>query len=143
MAEIAIKEEVSQDIKMGQLIAMFKGTVEAAVARGVIGIDIVTDPLEDEEVMNLIACVQYQLHEKLQIPIFTHANQDPNILLIITKNKTTGQDVVIKLNVPDAVNRKITIMGMYEEACANQNAQIELEIMRETFPDLVQRPNQP
>jgi len=131
---------MSEDDKIAQLLSMFRGTVEAGVDKNLTGIDIVTDPLTNEEVMNLFACVEFQLCHILTPPKFTHANQDPNVLSIIAKNRVSNEEVVVKLNVPDAVNRLTTITGMYEAASAIHDAELELEIMQQVMGGKTENP---
>lgn len=114
-----------------QLLSMFRGNVEAAVDRGLTDVEFVTDPLEDSHVAHLIACIKYQLMHILWPSKFTLANQDPNVLLIIAKNRVSEQEVVIKLNVPDAVNRLTTLTELYNEVSEYYEAEMELKMLEQ------------
>lgn len=117
--------------KMTMLCKSFEVCVRSALQKNLTGIDFVSmsGPLTNEEVVNLIAMVDIVLfNESLTThATFTHVNDYPNQLVILTKNRH-GQEVSILLNVPGAEARKPVIQGMFDIALEGMDQVIHEEV---------------
>jgi hypothetical protein len=120
--------------RMTVLCKVFEAYVTSMLKKNVTGMDFasMSGPLTNEEVMNLIATVNFPLWAKLLTTPnarITHVNDHPNQLAILTRNRQTGQEVTILLNVPGAKNRIPIIRAMYDLASKNDDQAVLKETM--------------
>ena len=117
------------------LIAMFEDTVEGAhidILDGAI-VDIATDPLTNHEVVHLLTSITFGKLCNILTPIEdemrTNWNQDPNVLIAVSKNRVSQKEILIKFNVTDASNRVTTLKDMYKELYEMKEIELEQSMM--------------
>jgi len=123
------------DRRMTVLMNVFEAYVTSMLKKNVTGMDFasMSGPLENEEVMNLLATVNFNMFEKLLTTndsSITHVNDNKNTLAIMTRNRQTGQRVTILLNVPCAKDRVPIINAMYDLASKNDDQALLEETLK-------------
>ena len=123
------------DRRMTVLMNVFEAYVTSMLKKNVTGMDFasMSDPLTNEEVMNLLATVNFVLFQKLLTTndsSITAVNDNKNTLAILTRNRQTGQKVTITLNVPGAKDRVPIINAMYDLASKNDDQALLEETLK-------------
>lgn len=121
------------------LIAMFEDTVEGAhidILDGAI-VDIATDPLTDHEVAHLLTSITFgklcNILTPIQDEMRTNWNQDPNVLIAVSKSRVSQKEILIKFNVTDASNRVTTLKDMYKELYEMKEIELEQSMMNKYY----------